>query len=239
MVHAEVASSSPLAERRAARFDRILDAAMQLLAEDGLEGLTLKRLAERLGYAVGALYRYFDSKDELLVELERRVAAEFREALGLAATRAGERAEERVASPTVASLAAIRAVVLGYADLARSAPAQFRLASLMLADPRELLREEHGRRVMESLAPLLGDVRDLFEIAAERGALAEGDAVERTLTLWGGLHGVLQLTKLARFEPERMDGRRRVEHLLESLLAGWGARTAEVAATKDLEGDGR
>jgi AcrR family transcriptional regulator len=45
---------------------RIARAALELVDRDGLEGLTMQRLAERMGVGTMTLYGYFRSKDELL-----------------------------------------------------------------------------------------------------------------------------------------------------------------------------
>lgn len=48
------------------RRDEVLQAALDLLDEVGLDALTTRRLAERLGVQPGALYRHFASKRALL-----------------------------------------------------------------------------------------------------------------------------------------------------------------------------
>lgn len=48
------------------RRDEVLTAALELLDEVGLDALTTRRLAERLGVQPGALYRHFESKRALL-----------------------------------------------------------------------------------------------------------------------------------------------------------------------------
>ncbi|MCA9555215.1 MAG: helix-turn-helix transcriptional regulator, partial [Myxococcales bacterium] len=69
MVHTEPRPRTPAA-RREARRQAIVDEALALVTEGGFEALTLQRLAGRLGYAVGALYRYFPSKEALLAALQ-------------------------------------------------------------------------------------------------------------------------------------------------------------------------
>ena len=68
-------------KRREATIERIVDTALHLLETEGYEGLTIQRLAKELGYAVGALYRYFRSKDALLVALPKAKTVEDFEAL--------------------------------------------------------------------------------------------------------------------------------------------------------------
>ncbi|WP_068548905.1 TetR/AcrR family transcriptional regulator [Thermosulfidibacter takaii] len=48
---------------------QILDTALSILAESGSSGLTLRNIAERIGVSEPAIYKYFKSKDELLLNL--------------------------------------------------------------------------------------------------------------------------------------------------------------------------
>lgn len=47
----------------------ILDTARQIIADGGAEELTIRSVAQRLGYSPGALYEYFTSKEEMLKAL--------------------------------------------------------------------------------------------------------------------------------------------------------------------------
>jgi AcrR family transcriptional regulator len=71
---------TPPDERRRGRpptIDReaVLDAAISLLDGEGVEALTMRRLAGELGVSAMAPYRHVSSKDELLVVLVDRLAA--------------------------------------------------------------------------------------------------------------------------------------------------------------------
>jgi TetR/AcrR family tetracycline transcriptional repressor len=57
------------------RRDDVLSAALELLDEVGLDGITIRKLAERLGVQPGALYRHFDSKRALLDAMVEHIAA--------------------------------------------------------------------------------------------------------------------------------------------------------------------
>ena len=55
--------------RRQETTDAILRSARAHLEEAGVEGVTLRAVARDLDIAVSALYRYVDSRDDLLTEL--------------------------------------------------------------------------------------------------------------------------------------------------------------------------
>ena len=59
------------AERRRRRVrESILEAAERMIAEDGEGGLSIRRLAEEIDYSPAAIYKYFESKEELVSELK-------------------------------------------------------------------------------------------------------------------------------------------------------------------------
>jgi AcrR family transcriptional regulator len=65
----QVKSFSRANERRTERRQQIMDTASQLFSERGYENVTLRAIAEKLGYAHAALYRYFPDKASLLAEI--------------------------------------------------------------------------------------------------------------------------------------------------------------------------
>ncbi len=64
------------AERRAATRSALLDAALELLVEDGYANLTTRRIAARAGVSQGAQQHYFPSKSELVLEAVRHAIAQ-------------------------------------------------------------------------------------------------------------------------------------------------------------------
>lgn len=50
-----------------ARFTRIIDAAMEAATEGGYDAVQMRSVAERAGVAIGTVYRYFPSKNHMLV----------------------------------------------------------------------------------------------------------------------------------------------------------------------------
>jgi AcrR family transcriptional regulator len=71
-------ASPPRRPGRPARLshEAVVAAAEAIVAAEGVEALTMRRLAERLGSSPMALYRHVGGKDELLVALLERAARE-------------------------------------------------------------------------------------------------------------------------------------------------------------------
>ena len=59
-------------ERKAERREQILEGARRCFAEHGYEGATVARLEEATGLSRGAIFNYFDSKEDLFLELAFR-----------------------------------------------------------------------------------------------------------------------------------------------------------------------
>ncbi|HEX2086156.1 MAG TPA: TetR/AcrR family transcriptional regulator C-terminal domain-containing protein [Solirubrobacteraceae bacterium] len=64
-------------ERRGLARDDIARAALDLLDEEGVDALSMRRLADRLGVGTMTLYGYFRSKDELLDAAVSEAAEDF------------------------------------------------------------------------------------------------------------------------------------------------------------------
>jgi AcrR family transcriptional regulator len=62
----------PRQTRSQASFDRMVAAAMGLIAEEGLEGATVQAIMSRAGAGAGTFYARFDSRDALLAYLATR-----------------------------------------------------------------------------------------------------------------------------------------------------------------------
>src|ERR1700727_2523856 len=74
--HPEPESAGGDGERARLTKSAVVDRAMQLADAAGLDGLTIRKLAQELGVTPMALYWHFRSKDELLDGLAERVWSE-------------------------------------------------------------------------------------------------------------------------------------------------------------------
>jgi AcrR family transcriptional regulator len=84
-------ASTPVAERseraeraRAARREEILDAARRVFAQHGFKGTTIADIAEEAHVALGTIYLYFPSKEDVFGALSERFGEMLAEAIGSA-----------------------------------------------------------------------------------------------------------------------------------------------------------
>jgi AcrR family transcriptional regulator len=215
MVHAS--TSAPRQRRHRANLERLVDAATEVVFEEGFDALSVKRVADRADYTPGALYRYFSSKDALLAAVVARLLA------GLGETLAAIEAP----SP----LARVAAQARAYLAFERREPHAFALVSSMTGDPRTLVTDEASAAVIfGGVVAARRPVVDALDEAAAAGELEAGDGRERALALLSSLQGVLQLRKQERRAPNLVDVDRLFAVTLRALLRGFGAPSAALAA---------
>ncbi len=219
---------------RQRRTERILQAAMAIVVEEGLQGLTIQALADRLDYAVGALYRYFPSKVVLWAALEHRAL----EAFGTVMDESLQGAEaywrdHHKADAKAQALFKLLVLADTYERFSEESPELFTLFSQMLADPRQLLPQEQFDELAGVAMTLFAVIGKVFAEAVSTGALAEGDPVERVVLFWSSLHGLLGVRKVV---TERLGMRETPalnRALMGTLLKGWGAKDAAMAKAFD------
>lgn len=157
----------PIGRPREARADAaILDAALALIAERGVEALRVDDVAERAGVGKATIYRRYRSKDELLI-----------------ATIAGLVRE--IAIPDTGSTEAdLRALMRDAVKVYRQAPATQAMPALIAAMNRD---PALARATREGFLAVRRDaLRTVIERGIERGDLRAELDVELALDLLGG-----------------------------------------------------
>ena len=79
----ELSEAPRLTKKAAATRQRILDTAFHLFATNGYEGTTMRDIAAAAECSLGLTYRYFASKEDLVLELYRWLALQLEEQIDL------------------------------------------------------------------------------------------------------------------------------------------------------------
>jgi AcrR family transcriptional regulator len=132
--------------------ERLLRAAQDLIEEGGYAAASVAAIAERAGVAAGTMYRHFDSKEDLFVEVFRTVCS-------------GEERAMRAASAEMASAGAVARLEEVLATFAERALRNPRLAWALIAEPVDPLvdaerlayRERYAGVVAEGLRDGIAD----------------------------------------------------------------------------------
>ncbi|MFN9787111.1 MAG: TetR/AcrR family transcriptional regulator [Planctomycetia bacterium] len=217
-------STHAIRQRRlAARRARILAAARTLFARHGVEGATMRRLADEVGCSAPVLYSHFADKADLLRQLCAEDAADL-----LLAMRRAARADE--------PLARLRGMARAYIEHALRRPAQFQLMFLTPFPPEELRRISAGRTKDDPALACYAILRESVRAALERRALPRrpGGPDALAQALWGAAHGVVALHAILGASPDVpwRPSRAVARELVDAALAGWSAREPRRARTK-------
>lgn len=215
-------ASPPRERRRQARHEGILDVAMQVLLNEGAGALTMRGLASALDLTPGAVYRYFESKDEIIAALGHRTLSAYAEALNAReheALRAGAKlpADER-------TLYAALARTWRYWEMSVRDPAGWRLVNLILVEPRQVITGPTHERFMAGVSSQIQRTAALLDSAVAAGSLSPGPAVERALIIFAASNGCLQFLKFGETSVVPFDPALTLTACLRSLFLGWGAR---------------
>jgi AcrR family transcriptional regulator len=195
------------ARRRAERTEAIVSAGLSLVVRHGIDGLTVSRLASAVGMTPGALYRYFDSKDAIISELNLRVITRW--------TGHFEGFQSKL-GPDDGALVPLAVTGLGFTALAKHEPEALALIALTAADPRVLVPVQTPRHV-PSMLTLITQIGMLIDAAPT----TPGDGRTRAATMIFGLMGILQTEKFRRFD-ELFNTQNLARSIVRDLLLGWG-----------------
>ncbi len=170
-------------EAKAELRETILNAAREMVLEKGYGELSIRKLAEKIGYASGTIYLYFANRDELVREICVRGFSELGAVM--------EKAVERESEPKKRLIALLKS----YAEFAVENPETYRLS--FMENPvftEQLFRNEPletengaGIRALNSIIDAISALKqnDEILITEDENLLAE--------VFWTAIHGVVSL----------------------------------------------
>jgi len=157
---------------------RILDAARELFLREGLEALSMRRVAERAELTVSALYRHFEDKDALLAALLETSFGAFAGTLMRA-----------LDAPT--PLEQFRTMLERYFDFALDHPQDYAL--MFLVHTRHHGFDKLGRQAQALLGSSFKFMAERIEDCSEAGVFAAGDSEAKATLVWAEIHGLVSL----------------------------------------------
>lgn len=178
--------------------ERLLASAQELIEEGGYAAASVVAIADRAGVAAGTLYRHFDSKEELFVEVFRAVSSREERTMraALAEMPAGSSATDHVAEALVT-----------FAERALRNP---RLAWALIAEPVDPLVDAERLAYRERYARLIGEA---LAAGITSGELPAQDVRLTAAALVGGCGEAL----VGPLSPTRADRRPRDEEIVTAL----------------------
>ncbi len=192
-------------ERTPLRREAIIASTRVLITENGLDHLTLRRLAGHLGVTAPALYGHFEDKGDLLRSLAE---VEF------------SRLQARFdAVEATDPLERIRALNRAYADQARENPELFRVMFLFPPDLGGITGPPQGVE-LPAATKVFGAAAEAVKAAIDSGAIEATDPLLVALTLWSAVHGVAAVCQLGfGLAPDLEDAL--VDEVIDRVLRGY------------------
>lgn len=161
----------------------IIDAARELFVKKGVEAVTMREIAKRIGYSATSIYLHFADKDAVLKAI---CDTDF---LALATT---QKSIMKIEDPVERMYALGR----GYAAFALTHPNHYRLMFMTIHSPMEPEESSLQKNSAEQDAyyQLKSVVKAVHESGCFRSELKDVDLIAQTI--WAGMHGVcaLQIT---------------------------------------------
>jgi AcrR family transcriptional regulator len=170
--------------------ERLLTAAQELIEEGGYSAASVVAIADRAGVAAGTLYRHFNSKEELFVEVFRTVCDREVQAMRAAAERMPE---------TASHVDRLVRVLSTFAERALRRP---RLAWALIAEPVDPLVDAERLAYRERYSELTAEA---LRAGIAAGQLPEQNVELTAAALVGGCGEALvgPLSPLAGMRPSR------------------------------------
>jgi AcrR family transcriptional regulator len=190
--------------------DKILDAARELFVTEGYEGVSMRKVAEKIEYSPTAIYVHFADKNELFRELCHQDYARLAEVFQSSV----------ISTDPLERLKQIGAI---YIDFGTRYPNHYKFM-FMTPHPAHQLdevdREMKGNPEMDAYAFLKWAVQQAIKAGCFREDIQDAELISQTL--WASVHGVISLS-IAKGDDEWVDWRPlrdRAEMMLDITLRG-------------------
>jgi AcrR family transcriptional regulator len=161
--------------------DKILDAARELFLTEGYEGVSMRRVADKIEYSPTAIYVHFADKNELFRELCHKDYSRLAEVFQSSA----------ISNDPVERLKQIGSI---YIDFGTQNPNHYQFMFMTphpAQEPDELDREVIGNPEKDAYAFLKWAVQQAIEAGCFRADVRDAELVSQTL--WASVHGVISL----------------------------------------------
>jgi AcrR family transcriptional regulator len=187
--------------------EEILAAARDIFVHEGYDGLSMRRVADKIEYSPTAIYLHFKDKSELVFSLCQESFARLNQQM------------QSLLNDEADPMARLRKGLRTYVDFGLRNPWHYLVAFVVPhdhSDPSEYERytsaESNG---MQAFAVLQGSVEE----CVQRGLLKRVDANVASRTLWAAVHGITSLLLVHEKFPWG-DKQKLIDTVIDSMIDG-------------------
>jgi AcrR family transcriptional regulator len=161
--------------------DKILDAARELFITEGFDGVSMRRVADKIEYSPTAIYIHFTDKNELFRELCAQDYAKLAEVFQSSAM-------------STDPVERLKQIGRTYIEFGQHYPNHYKFMFMTPHPPMEPddeEREKIGNPELDAYAFLKWSVQQAIDAGCFREPLTDAELVSQTL--WAAVHGVISL----------------------------------------------
>ncbi len=183
----------------------ILDAARELFAREGVESVSIRRIAERIEYAPGTIYLYFRDKAEILKTICDETFSKLNQKL------------QAIKDDRADTLSSLRRGLRAYIEFGLQNPNHY-LVTFVLSG-RFLQENGHPLKPEEPGMCCFDNLRGIVRKCIQEGLFRLDDVEEASQVLWAGIHGITTLLTTKPGFPF-IEQTRLVDRVVEVLVEG-------------------
>ncbi len=189
--------------------DRILDAARQLLLEEGYRNFSLRKVARATGVSATSIYLHFDGKDHLIHTLMEESIDRLNDRL------------ESAASDGSDPLQKLNDLAWEYVSFAVENPREYQIIYMVSSDEMSRYPKEKFRKARRGYEI----VTEVLEDGVRKNLLEEDHPKVAAYTYWAQLHGVMSIVLSKRLDT-RINQEAFIEQAIDHIIYGFHVRTA-------------
>lgn len=232
---------------RVARHSELVTAAGAIVAENGLDGLTMQEVAARVDCAVGTIYTYFPSKSALLAALQANAIGVLSRSFEAASKQWDEVLGTADIDEQITALT--RMINMGrlFVGWQHLQPREFDFLQMISLSRDRMLTAKDVATVVPLALALFAEARVIHDATLDTGALRQdpdrpGDmGTARTVRWIGSLNGAILVGNstagaIGDLDPNAFDQQALTDAVTRDYLLAWGASTEQLdAATRSSD----
>lgn len=157
--------------------DKLIETALKIISEQGLEKITMRSLAEKIGVSRTAPYRHFPDKDALLCAIAEQGYTKFTEEI-----------KKNIGDLNENPLLKLKKVGMAYVEFAIVNPVHYRL---MFGN--EIVQSKRTPELEKCVEQVFKNTLDLIEICQEKNLIRPINPYIIANSLWSMSHGISTL----------------------------------------------
>ena len=174
-----------------------LQAAEEIASQEGLSGLSARKVAAKIGYTVGTLYLVFRNLDDLILQVNDRTLCQLYQEM------------ERVSATNKTPEACILALSHAYIEFASNNTARWSMIYEHALEDDFVLPAPFQQQVQQMFALVENALRPLGENKSDK------EIAQAARALWSGIHGICLLALTRKLDIAGIDS---VQDLADTLI---------------------